>query len=239
MQCVQAAVESQLQAMSQGASDRKVGVVTFNNDVTILGDGTQDPQVVTGDKLNNYDYLVENGEKEASRMDKTIGETKGFLSEKVLTLEETGPTALGPAALTSIALASKGAPGSTVVICTDGLANVGLGAYDEAVTEEEIAKVEEFYERVGQHAQTKGVTINIVSIEGDECNLDSLSKLAEMTGGNVERVNPTKLTENFANILAKPVIATNVVTKVKIHKGLMFRNEPEANVSEDKTMMTR
>jgi hypothetical protein len=64
-------------------------------------------------------------------------------------LEETGPTALGPATLTSIAMASKGAPGSTVVICTDGLANVGLGAYDEAKTEDEIAKVDEFYERVG------------------------------------------------------------------------------------------
>jgi hypothetical protein len=64
-------------------------------------------------------------------------------------LEETGPTALGPATLTSIAMAAKGAPGSTVVICTDGLANVGLGAYDEAKTEDEIAKVDEFYERVG------------------------------------------------------------------------------------------
>ena len=55
---------------------RKVGVVTFNNDVTIIGDGTKDPQVITGDKLNNYDWLSENGKKEgAARMEKTIGET--------------------------------------------------------------------------------------------------------------------------------------------------------------------
>jgi hypothetical protein len=53
------------------------------------------------------------------------------------------------------------------------------------------------------------VTVSIISIEGgDECNIDTLSKIAEMTGGNVERVNPTKLTENFANILEKPLIAT-------------------------------
>ena len=56
-------------------------------------------------------------------------------------LEETGPTALGPAAASAIALASKGVAGSTVVICTDGLANVGLGAFDEAKTEEEKAKI--------------------------------------------------------------------------------------------------
>jgi len=101
---------------------------------------------------------------------------------------------LGPAALTAIAMASQGAPGSTVVLCTDGLANVGLGAWDEVDTPEEAAKVEEFYERLGVLAKTKGVTINVISIAGDECNLDSLEKMAEATGGEVERVKPTTLT---------------------------------------------
>jgi len=70
-----------------------------------------------------------------------------------LAIEETGPTAMGPAVLTSIAMACQGNPGSTVVICTDGLANVGLGAFDEAKTESEKEKVDEFYERIGQLAQ--------------------------------------------------------------------------------------
>ena len=47
-----------------------------------------------------------------------------------MALEETGPTALGPGIVTAIALAGEGAPGSTVIVCTDGLANVGLGAFD-------------------------------------------------------------------------------------------------------------
>jgi hypothetical protein len=74
------------------------------------------------------------------------------------------------------------------------LANIGLGAFDEAKGVGEIAKVEEFYEMVSQYAKNHGVTVNIVSIIGDECNLDSLCKLAEMTGGNVERVDPVTLT---------------------------------------------
>ena len=53
-----------------------------------------------------------------------------------MAIEETGPTALGPALLTSVALASKGAPGSTVILCTDGLANIGLGSFDEIYMEE-------------------------------------------------------------------------------------------------------
>lgn len=100
-----------------------------------------------------------------------------------MSIEETGSTALGPAVLTSVALACKGKPGSTVVICTDGLSNTGLGAYDEANSDAQIDKVNEFYERVGQFAKTHGVTINLVSIVGDECNIDGLSKLCELTGG--------------------------------------------------------
>lgn len=136
--------------MQNGAKDRKVGVVTFNNEVTVIGDGTQNPQVITGDKLDNFDWLIENGQKKSKELlDKTVKDTGKFLQDKVMGIEETGPTALGPAVLTSVALAAEGAPGSTVVICTDGLANVGLGALDEAHTEADVAKVKEFYERVG------------------------------------------------------------------------------------------
>lgn len=52
-------------------------------------------------------------------------------------------------------------------------------------------------------------------------------------------MNPVSLTKDFANILAKPVIATKVEAKVKLHKGLMFRNENPADLSDDKTLLTR
>ena len=66
-----------------------------------------------------------------------------------MSLEETGPTALGPAILTAISLAGEGSPGSTVIVCTDGLANVGLGSFDEVFNEEQSKKVDEYYEMVG------------------------------------------------------------------------------------------
>jgi len=100
-------------------------------------------------------------------------------------------------------------------------------------------KADAFYEGLGEFAKSKGITVNIVSIEGEECNIDTLSKISEMTGGEVERVNPLELTKNFANILSTPVIATNVITKVKLHKGLEFRNENAINLSEDKSLLVR
>ena len=140
-------------------------------------------------------------------------------------------------------MAAKGNPGSTVVVCTDGMSNEGIGAsqqgfYNYGHNNNDVDP-NTFYERVGTFAKAHGVTINIVAIKGDECNLQGLSKLCELTGGMVDKVDPTNLKENFASFLSNPVIATNVTCKVKLHKGLCFRNELESNISEAKTLLTR
>jgi hypothetical protein len=137
MQCLQAAIEQQIKDMGNGAADRKLGIVSFNSDVTVVGDGMMDPQIISGDKLFDYDFLLSNGTKQGTaRMNHKISETMDKLTKKLMSLEETGPTALGPAVATSIAMAAEGGSGSQVVICTDGLANIGLGAFDEAKTPE-------------------------------------------------------------------------------------------------------
>jgi len=57
--------------------------------------------------LHNFDYLVQNGTTQAvSYLSKTVGETGKVLCDKVMGIEETGSTALGPAVLTSVALAA-------------------------------------------------------------------------------------------------------------------------------------
>jgi len=61
MQCLQAAIDQQITDMSNGASSRKLGIVAFNNEVTVYGDGAADPQSIAGDKLEDYDYLLANG----------------------------------------------------------------------------------------------------------------------------------------------------------------------------------
>jgi hypothetical protein len=95
-------------------------------------------------------------------------------------------------------------PGSQVVVCTDGLANVGLGAMDAgAKGGQEQAAVNEWYEGVGALAQLNGTAVSIVSIKGDECRLENVGRVAEITGGQVDRVDPLQLTNNFDNILVR------------------------------------
>jgi len=58
---VQQAITKQLDQMANGSGERKVGLVTFNNEVNVVGDGTQQAQNIAGDKLTNFDFLLENG----------------------------------------------------------------------------------------------------------------------------------------------------------------------------------
>lgn len=47
--------------MANGAGERKLGVVTFNHEVQVIGDGTKAPLTIAGDKLNNFEHLQNNG----------------------------------------------------------------------------------------------------------------------------------------------------------------------------------
>lgn len=107
---------------------RKVGLITFNNEVCLIGDGSKDPLVIETLQLVEFDSIFTMAENNADELlQKPIIESFENLTKKFDGLKEKGATALGPALLAAVAIASKGKPGSMVIICTDGLANVGLG----------------------------------------------------------------------------------------------------------------
>jgi hypothetical protein len=223
LECVQAAIEHQLQVLSNSSPDLKVGLIAFSGEVRVIGDGVNE-EVIAGDRLENYEGLKEWAEQRKHLFfQKTVSQNLQVLKEKVLELQENGLTALGPALLVSVILASETGPGSKVIICTDGLANVGVGALDGMVTS--------FYVMVGNLACQLGVSVSIISIEGEECQLESLISVTESTGGDVIRVAPEKISEEFANILSCEVIATQVDVQVTLHKAIEFRNEYPQNLS--------
>ncbi len=89
-------------------------------EIYILGDGTKDePLVIRGDKLNSADDLLHEAERELNNELKSVAQTKTKLTERVYDLEEGGQTALGPAVVFALNIASK-RQGSRIVICTDG-----------------------------------------------------------------------------------------------------------------------
>eukprot|EP00455_Lapot_gusevi_P026675 TRINITY_DN2812_c0_g3_i1.p1 TRINITY_DN2812_c0_g3~~TRINITY_DN2812_c0_g3_i1.p1 ORF type:complete len:513 (+),score=182.37 TRINITY_DN2812_c0_g3_i1:238-1776(+) len=217
LQAVQAAVDAQLEALSHSHPNSKVAIVTFNNEVTIVGDGQSQEESVAGDKLHDQARLQQVGQ--AYRVACPIQQSRQALSQRLFALEEGGQTALGPALVVSVAMASQ-VQGSKVIICTDGLANVALGNLSDVRTQDDRDNVQNWYEGVGNFAALNGVEVSVISITGDECSLENLGRLADRTGGEVKRVDPLNLSNDFANILAKPVIATQVEVTFLLHRGL-------------------
>jgi hypothetical protein len=104
---------------------------------------------------------------------------------------------------------------------------MGIGSY----------KSTEVYKPMGEFAKEKGVTVHIVTFKGTECNIDAISAVSGMTNGEIERVDTNEIGENFRGFLSKPVLATKVELRVKLHQGLEFRNELVANLSANNTIL--
>ena len=62
--------------------------------------------------------------------------------------------------------------------------------------------------------------VSLVRIKGTDCKALELGQVADKTGGEVTTVDPLNITTEFSSILANPVIATNVTTKIVLHGQL-------------------
>lgn len=238
LEAVKAAVDAQLEKMKKEFPNRKVGFVTFESEVQVYGDCTQTPLNLDHKYWNDFFGMVENASDCSQKyLSKPIKETSAKLLENLAKIETHGCTALGPALVASTAIAAKGSAGSKVIICTDGLANEGMGSVESSGVKEEETKA--FYTQVGQYAQQHGVVVSVISLVASECRLDLLSPIAGLTGGDILRVDPMNLSKDFSSLLSEKVIATQVAVRVKLHKIMMFNNVPEQYLSADKSVYTQ
>jgi hypothetical protein len=112
----------------------------FDDKLTFIGDGTTEVKTITDSRLENLKYLKEFGKNEYI-VSRPLSETKGILQEKLISINQLGDaTALGPAALTSVSAATSHKLGSSIIICTDGGSNCGLGDMNK------ILDAERFYD---------------------------------------------------------------------------------------------
>jgi hypothetical protein len=49
--------------MNKKYPDRKIGIVTFNHEVNVIGDGMKESITINGDDLKDYNKLLENGNR--------------------------------------------------------------------------------------------------------------------------------------------------------------------------------
>ena len=71
------AIAGQITAMHESNPDRKLGLVTFENAVEIIGDGVEKPMSISGNDLDDYDATLAIGLNQGDeRLRNPISETK-------------------------------------------------------------------------------------------------------------------------------------------------------------------
>lgn len=92
-----------------------------------------------------------------------------------------------------------------MVLCTDGVANVGVGSFGYGRGNNNAGA---FYDRIGRVAEEAGVTINLITFTDCQANIAGLSQMVELSGGQIEQVDPNELGTDMSLMLQRNTIAT-------------------------------
>lgn len=222
LQGIQSALSVQMDNMKDGDV---CGLVTFNGEVSLFGDGNN-PITVAGDELNDVEALKKRGRN--ASLERTLQTSRGQLKKHLWSLQTGGQTALGPAIAMSLGLASCH-PGSTVIIATDGLANVGVGDLQSVCSPEDIAASKRFYESMASFAQENSVVVNVLSLAsvGENVNLSILGLLNSKTGGTIDLVDPHSIIQQVQEMANSEPIAMDVSIAILSHHTFHFIDENE------------
>ncbi|KAN0035722.1 hypothetical protein ACTA71_005010 [Dictyostelium dimigraforme] len=217
LECVQSSIPTMIDRLSIQYPNKRVVLVTFSDEVMIYtqSNSVDGPIVIAGDKLEDFDQLIEIGRSMTYDKLPTASGSTDFLKAKIKSLEPVQSTALGPALLVSAAIASQKML-SEVVICTDGVPNVGLGAIEDLP----LGPAQEFYEKVTKLAQNNKTTINIIGISGSHIDLGVIGRVSEQTNGNITIIHPLELAREIRKLTQNPMIATDVEMSICLHPTL-------------------
>ncbi|KAG7233379.1 hypothetical protein INR49_007109 [Caranx melampygus] len=223
---IQDALQGALSSMLQHSPRRRVALVTFSDEVVIYGDGTGTPLTLRDWALVDYDHIWQQGA--SYNIPHCIAETFQHLTQRIKDLREHGATCLGPAALASVAMAAR-YPGSKVILCTDGRANIGLGEMEETPLLTSSPLTSYFYRQLALQAVETGVIISIMSFEGTDCRLADVGRLADTTGGRVNIVSLGTIASQIQTASMDNVLATSVTATLLASDGMYFPYEDENN----------
>jgi actin-related protein len=212
LQCMQQAVREQLTALREQQPDCVIGLVTFSNEVRVFIDGGHGSLSISSSEMRSVSAAMTRGAALQSQMNAPVGTAARTLLSRVDGLRSGGATALGSALAVSVGIAAA-TPTSRVVLFTDGLANTGLGAITKGSDNP-------FYTEIASNAAHVGVTVDVLTLEGEECSMENLGTTADVSGGSVAVVDPQSMQSKVASLLCKKTIATGVEATLILPKGL-------------------
>lgn len=184
LDCVREAVQDEVTKMKMEKSTKIVGLIAFGSEVTVFDHKKGSFMKMDVNNFEDFKKIAKEASgysiKDWGPISKKYQIIEGILQK----LPTSYGTAIGPALLTAVEIASKGPTGSRVIICTDGESNVGIGSH---------GNTDPFYSEIGEYAKDKGVSVSVIGIKGVDVNLKQLGKVTHATNGAVMKVDPLKI----------------------------------------------
>jgi len=215
------ALLKRLKEMKTNKPNIKLGVVQFCTEVCYLADGTSSKKKELPRSCENDKEMIQR-EGMSCSVPGPLHKSADRLKNAIAGMHPQSMTALGPALLISVSIAGKQNQ-SKVVICTDGMANVGIGSLNSDQPKDD------FYDYVSDYANEFGVSVSVLAIEGADCRLTALGKVADATNGSVNIVNPTDLGAEYSGIISKKIVGSKVEITLVLHKSLYVRDPLNPN----------
>ena len=242
LQCVKAAVASQIERLGRDAPDTIILPVTFNtkievhlmteNAVTPEFDATIFGTSILQKKKSHYGDVLEINANAIVDIQNlyTMGENlrEIFLSSGNFGVKvgdscgkqrlESFVEGLKEQGMTAMGPALAISMGiataqARILLCTDGLSNCGKGNTDCRDPQSK-SKACEFYEAIGQRGREIGSSVDIVGFEGAGICMDILKLCTN--GGTITQVEPAEMKRHLRSALhQKKVIANNVDVSIR------------------------
>jgi hypothetical protein len=202
LQSIQSAVLSQLRELMENDEKCEVSIISFGEQVKLY-DHNGTSKIIPLSMFNYIDHLINFGKDHAETYNKTgSSQTYEKLASIVQSLRPSGGTPLGPTLCAAVGIAGIRS-GSRVVVCTDGMANVGVGTLSYKKGERS-----EFYNKIGVEAARRGVSISVVTVADEECSMENLGVTAEVSGGSVDIVDPDEMGSAMTTFVQRKTIGT-------------------------------
>jgi len=223
LEMIKFSIYSMINKLLNESPNIKVGLVTFESNVVIYGDCLEEKKIIK--EVNDENKIKSFGDEYSYLISNPISKSSNLILSKLFSIKSLGCTALGPGVVTSLSLLKNVKKGSRIFLCTDGLANEGIGSIIGNEDEHTIQKHKLFYEKIGEEAEKKGISINLITFKDEHSDIEILMKMVEKSGGEITRVTPDKIVEQFSGLVESNIIGVDTNLEIIMPNILKFRNE--------------
>ena len=146
-----------------------------------------------------------------------------------------GPTAMGPAIVSSILLGKILNLRSEIILCTDGEPSQGFGVI--ATNHSGVIPFENHFDQMSEFAVVNECRISLIGVEGCTCAMEYLSSIVNATGGSVHLLHPLEIVREIRKISQNFSISKEAKIRVRLPSCLMFSHEDILNSTKNNSRL--